>query len=214
MPETIPTLLIVRNITIRPTSRPNNLKCHYLADSDLLESLATSKLSAWQVESFSLALRKIFISNSSGRDGSAVLPKVVSWSTSQATLIRFHVNGVNALLNNHNLIDGAGASCLSLWVSKGDGLSSRNFWKCKLLVSLLRFLEPYLRQAELTDSVRLLYRGTLRVLLVLLHDFPEFLCEFHFEICLLTFLNDWNLYSWLLLLSQVCLCAWQKLLNT
>ena len=51
----------------------------------------------------------------------------------------------------------------------------------KLLIALLRFLEPYLRNAELTDSVRLLYKGTLRVLLVLLHDFPEFLCEYHFE---------------------------------
>ncbi len=52
----------------------------------------------------------------------------------------------------------------------------------KLLIALLRFLEPYLRNAELTDSVRLLYKGTLRVLLVLLHDFPEFLCEYHFEV--------------------------------
>ena len=26
-------------------------------------------------------------------------------------------------------------------------------------------------------------QGTLRVLLVLLHDFPEFLCEFHFQLC-------------------------------
>ena len=51
-----------------------------------------------------------------------------------------------------------------------------------LLVALLRFLEPYLRNAELTDAVRLLYKGTLRVLLVLLHDFPEFLCEYHFEV--------------------------------
>ena len=55
----------------------------------------------------------------------------------------------------------------------------------KLLIALLRFLEPYLRNAELTDSVRLLYKGTLRVLLVLLHDFPEFLCEYHFEVHLL-----------------------------
>jgi len=56
----------------------------------------------------------------------------------------------------------------------------------KLLIALLRFLEPYLRNAELTDSVRLLYKGTLRVLLVLLHDFPEFLCEYHFEASTLT----------------------------
>eukprot|EP01083_Nonionella_stella_P068938 183388_1 len=53
----------------------------------------------------------------------------------------------------------------------------------QLLVDLFRFMEPFLRVAQLTDSVRMLYRGTLRVLLVLLHDFPEFLCEFHFSFC-------------------------------
>lgn len=53
-----------------------------------------------------------------------------------------------------------------------------------LLVALLRFLEPYLRaSSELTDCVRALYKGTLRLLLVLLHDFPEFLCEHHFPLC-------------------------------
>ena len=44
-------------------------------------------------------------------------------------------------------------------------------------------MEPFLRNAQLTDSIRVLYRGTLRVLLVLLHDFPQFLCEFHFSFC-------------------------------
>lgn len=29
----------------------------------------------------------------------------------------------------------------------------------------------------------MILQGTLRVLLVLLHDFPEFLCEYHFELC-------------------------------
>ena len=28
-----------------------------------------------------------------------------------------------------------------------------------------------------------MYRGTLRVLLVLLHDFPEFLCDYHYGFC-------------------------------
>lgn len=32
-------------------------------------------------------------------------------------------------------------------------------------------------------QVRLLYKGMLRVLLVLLHDFPEFLCEYHYVLC-------------------------------
>lgn len=53
----------------------------------------------------------------------------------------------------------------------------------RLLGELFHFLEPYLRSAELTDPIRLLYKGTLRVLLVLLHDFPEFLCDFHFSFC-------------------------------
>lgn len=34
-----------------------------------------------------------------------------------------------------------------------------------------------------TVQVHFLYRGTLRVLLVLLHDFPEFLCGYHFTFC-------------------------------
>jgi len=53
----------------------------------------------------------------------------------------------------------------------------------KLLIALLQFLEPYLRSADLTDSIRLIYKGTLRMLLVLLHDFPEFLCKYHFQLC-------------------------------
>lgn len=40
------------------------------------------------------------------------------------------------------------------------------------LVLLFRFLAPFLRHAEMTDSVRVLYKGALRVLLLLLHDFP------------------------------------------
>jgi CCR4-NOT transcription complex subunit 1 len=53
----------------------------------------------------------------------------------------------------------------------------------RLLVALFRFMEPYLRNADLSEPVRLLYKGTLRVLLVLLHDFPEFLCDHHFSFC-------------------------------
>jgi CCR4-NOT transcription complex subunit 1 len=52
-----------------------------------------------------------------------------------------------------------------------------------LLLGLLGFLEPALRTAELTDPLRALYKGTLRLLLVLLHDFPEFLCDHHFRLC-------------------------------
>merc|ERR1719160_23575 len=53
----------------------------------------------------------------------------------------------------------------------------------RLISQLFIFIEPYLRNLQLTDSMRLLYKGTLRVLLVLLHDFPEFLSDNHFLFC-------------------------------
>ncbi|CAK8992992.1 CCR4-NOT transcription complex subunit 1 (CCR4-associated factor 1) [Durusdinium trenchii] len=52
-----------------------------------------------------------------------------------------------------------------------------------LLMDIFRFMHPFLKEAQLSPSIRLLYKGTLRVLLVLLHDFPEFLCSFHFSLC-------------------------------
>jgi CCR4-NOT transcription complex subunit 1 len=45
------------------------------------------------------------------------------------------------------------------------------------------FLQPFLKSAQLNESIRRLYKGTLRVLLVLLHDFPEFLCDYHLSFC-------------------------------
>jgi CCR4-NOT transcription complex subunit 1 len=53
----------------------------------------------------------------------------------------------------------------------------------KLLLSLFKFLSPFLKEADLQLACRGLYRGTLRLLLVLLHDFPEFLSEYYFTLC-------------------------------
>jgi len=53
----------------------------------------------------------------------------------------------------------------------------------QLLIDLFLFLEPHLRKTELTLAVKLLYKGTLRVLLVLLHDFPSFLASYHLSFC-------------------------------
>lgn len=53
----------------------------------------------------------------------------------------------------------------------------------KLLIFHLTFLEPYLASAKLNEAVSALYQGTLRVFLVLIHDFPEFLCDFHHSFC-------------------------------
>ncbi|RWS10080.1 CCR4-NOT transcription complex subunit 1-like protein, partial [Dinothrombium tinctorium] len=53
----------------------------------------------------------------------------------------------------------------------------------QLLIELIKFESPFLRNVELPNSVDLLYKGTLKVLLILLHDFPEFLCEYCYELC-------------------------------
>ncbi|XP_058104447.1 uncharacterized protein LOC131248268 isoform X2 [Magnolia sinica] len=53
----------------------------------------------------------------------------------------------------------------------------------RLLIDLFKFMEPYVRNDELGETVRFLYKGTLRVLLLLLHDFPEFLCGYYFSFC-------------------------------
>jgi len=50
-------------------------------------------------------------------------------------------------------------------------------------MDLFLFLEPHLRKIDLTDSMRQLYKGTIRVLLVLLHDFPSFLAAYHLSFC-------------------------------
>lgn len=52
-----------------------------------------------------------------------------------------------------------------------------------LLIDLLKYQHPFLRNTELSPPVMLLYKGTLKVLLVLLHDFPEFLCDYHYGFC-------------------------------
>lgn len=53
----------------------------------------------------------------------------------------------------------------------------------QLVIDQLLFLEPHLRKSELTPAIKQLYEGTLRVLLVLLHDFPAFLAGYHLALC-------------------------------
>ncbi|KZT20259.1 Not1-domain-containing protein [Neolentinus lepideus HHB14362 ss-1] len=62
---------------------------------------------------------------------------------------------------------------------------NREGWSAfhKLLLSLFKFLSPFLKTADFNMPARDLYRGTLRLLLVLLHDFPEFLSEYYFTLC-------------------------------
>ncbi|TDH65786.1 hypothetical protein CCR75_009587 [Bremia lactucae] len=57
----------------------------------------------------------------------------------------------------------------------------------RLLMNLLTFMEPFLRCANLAaplpDSITALYNGVLRIILVLLHDYPDFLSDFYTSFC-------------------------------
>ncbi|KAJ2572236.1 CCR4-NOT core subunit cdc39 [Coemansia sp. RSA 1813] len=52
-----------------------------------------------------------------------------------------------------------------------------------LLEYQIRFLEPFIADGQITESLKLLYRGMVCVILVILHDFPEFLAEYALRLC-------------------------------
>lgn len=54
-----------------------------------------------------------------------------------------------------------------------------------LILKMVSFLSQFLTEPRrgISGGVRVLYGGLLRVLLVLLHDFPEFLCAHHMDFC-------------------------------
>ena len=53
----------------------------------------------------------------------------------------------------------------------------------RLLVDMLRFQWPFMEKRATSPATSLLYKATLRTMLVLLHDFPEFLCDYHVSLC-------------------------------
>ncbi|KAA1130722.1 hypothetical protein PGTUg99_005773 [Puccinia graminis f. sp. tritici] len=53
----------------------------------------------------------------------------------------------------------------------------------RLLLGHLRFLRPFLASGTLDDVGWTLYTGTVRIFLVLLHDFPTFLSVYHHTLC-------------------------------
>lgn len=71
-----------------------------------------------------------------------------------------------------------------LFMPKLLAVEDRDGWTSFLrqLIALMRFLAPFLRKGELTDTTRALYIGTQRILLVLLHDFPEFLSQAYYAL--------------------------------
>eukprot|EP00818_Percolomonas_sp_WS_P004520 CAMPEP_0117446906 /NCGR_PEP_ID=MMETSP0759-20121206/6591_1 /TAXON_ID=63605 /ORGANISM="Percolomonas cosmopolitus, Strain WS" /LENGTH=2125 /DNA_ID=CAMNT_0005239205 /DNA_START=370 /DNA_END=6744 /DNA_ORIENTATION=- len=65
--------------------------------------------------------------------------------------------------------------------SEDAKVNRQNF--CEFMRHLFNFLRPHLEKQKLSEPIKHLYKATLRILLVLLHDFSEFLCDYHFELC-------------------------------
>ncbi|KAJ1946480.1 CCR4-NOT core subunit cdc39, partial [Linderina macrospora] len=53
----------------------------------------------------------------------------------------------------------------------------------QLLAELIGFLQPFIVANQVVDSLKLLYRGMVCVILVVLHDYPEFLAEYALSLC-------------------------------
>lgn len=58
-------------------------------------------------------------------------------------------------------------------------------WPCytQILEALLSYVGELNKPLIISDTSKEVYRGTLRILLVLHHDFPEFLAENHYRLC-------------------------------
>jgi CCR4-NOT transcription complex subunit 1 len=54
---------------------------------------------------------------------------------------------------------------------------------CRIVQTMLQYIGAQLKPAGFTAITQDLYRGVLRILLILHHDFPEFVTENHFRLC-------------------------------
>ncbi|KAG0669958.1 hypothetical protein C6P45_003122 [Maudiozyma exigua] len=63
-------------------------------------------------------------------------------------------------------------------------LDEKKGWKklMILLIDLFKFLDTYTKKTTLSDTVLVVYKGTLRVMLGISNDLPDFLIENHFEL--------------------------------
>ncbi|KAI6176648.1 hypothetical protein M3Y97_00821300 [Aphelenchoides bicaudatus] len=62
-------------------------------------------------------------------------------------------------------------------------LKSSRLQYIQMLILHLRYIGPFLRTVQINNQVMTIYKGTLRIVLVILHDFPEVLSEFHYVLC-------------------------------
>lgn len=62
--------------------------------------------------------------------------------------------------------------------------SKKGSWEkaAALLVALLKFQSGYVIGRDIPEAITVIYKGTLRIFVVLLHDFPGFLAEYSFQL--------------------------------
>ena len=109
----------------------------------------------------------------------------------QLSFREIYVGCVKALANSLGLIQPFYAPKFAFgWLS----IVSHRFFMSKLLsmdrddgwpeyhrclMWLLRFMSPFLKSGEMDTGARSVYKATLKLLLVVLHDFPDFLVEYY-----------------------------------
>ncbi|KAI6241643.1 CCR4-Not complex component, variant [Aphelenchoides fujianensis] len=62
-------------------------------------------------------------------------------------------------------------------------LTQSRRWYIQLLLEHLRFLGPFLRCVNIPANIQTIYKGTIRIMLVILNDFPDVFCEYHYVLC-------------------------------
>ncbi|KAI6214776.1 hypothetical protein M3Y94_00308400 [Aphelenchoides besseyi] len=62
-------------------------------------------------------------------------------------------------------------------------LTQSRRWYIQLLLEHLRFLGPFLRCVTIPTNIQTIYKGTIRIMLVILNDFPDVFCEYHYVLC-------------------------------
>ena len=69
--------------------------------------------------------------------------------------------------------------------AKNDSTNIQQGWDsfAKLMETALSYICQFLRSTTITPLAMDLYRGILRIVLIMHHDFPEFLAENHFRFC-------------------------------
>lgn len=72
-----------------------------------------------------------------------------------------------------------------LFMQKLLSLPDKKGWSimAELLGALVKFEGNYIKGKVFPESIAIMYKGTLRIFLVILHDYPAFLIDYHYKLC-------------------------------